>query len=283
MDKSDKDINDLLKGCFINIDKPEGPTSHDVDLWMRRILGVEKTGHFGTLDPMVTGVLPIAVGKATRLLQYLKSGKEYVGVMNIHENISLKDVRKAIKQHFTGKIKQTPPKKSRVKRVEREREIYDFKILENNGRDFLFSVKCEAGTYIRKLVHDLGEKLGCGAHMAELRRTKAGVFEEKNIINLYDLVKAYEEFQGGNSDRLIREMLIPKEEVIKKCLKGIDVKAGSLERLSHGSPIFKEDLLKRAKLKKEEKVAVLSEGRLIMVAKAFSEGNIIAKPEAVLI
>src|SRR3989338_1641541 len=99
----ERTVSELLNGCFVNVDKPEGPTSHDVDIWMRKILFVEKTGHFGTLDPMVTGVLPIAVGKATRLLQYLKSGKEYVGIMRVHEEVPLKKIKEVIKKGFLGK------------------------------------------------------------------------------------------------------------------------------------------------------------------------------------
>ena len=274
-------VSELIKGCFINIDKPTGPTSHDVDIFMRRILEVEKTGHFGTLDPMVTGVLPIAVGKATRLLQYFEGGKEYVGVMDIHAEVTKKQVVDAIKKKFTGVITQLPPVKSRVKRQEREREIYDFKIIEQDGRNFLFSVKCEAGTYVRKLVHDLGEALGCGAHMTELRRTKAGLFEEDTLVNLYDLSAAMDEYKKGNEEPL-RKMIQPME-IITKDIKKISVKETALKRLSHGGPVLNDDLVKKVKLEVDEKVAVLLNDKIILTAKVVKEGDIFAKPENVLI
>ncbi len=274
-------VSELLKGCFINIDKPTGPTSHDIDIFMRRILGVEKTGHFGTLDPMVTGVLPIAVGKATRLLQYFEGGKEYVGVMHIHEERSKKEVEEMIGKQFSGVITQLPPVKSRVKRQEREREIYAFKIIEHDRNDFLFSVKCEAGTYVRKLVHDLGEALGCGAHMTELRRTKAGLFEEDTIVNLYDLYAAMTEYKTGNEEPL--RMLIQPMEIITKDIKKISVKEDAIKRLSHGGPVLNDDLVKKIKLEIDEKIAVLFNDKIILTAKVVKEGDIFAKPENVFI
>src|SRR3990167_3946045 len=166
----DGKLNQKLSGLII-LDKPSNYDSHQVTRLIKDILKVDKIGHGGTLDPKVTGVLIIGVGRATRLLEYtLKAGKEYVGVMRLHGNVSIKKLKEVIKNKFTGKIKQIPPVKSAVKREEREREIYEFNVLEKDGNDFLFVVSCESGTYIRKLIHDLGEFLGIGAHMLELRR-----------------------------------------------------------------------------------------------------------------
>ena len=277
------DLKTLLKGCFINVDKPEGPTSHSVDEWVMKILRVDKAGHFGTLDPMVTGVLPVAVGKATRLLQYLVSGKEYVGTMHFHEEVDLKTVEKAIKERFLGEITQLPPVKSRVKRQERQREIYEFKILENNGRDYLFYVKCEAGTYIRKLCHDLGEHLKIGAHMTELRRTKAGLFDESNLVTLNELSEAFEHYQKSRIPSRLLKLLTPMEEVIKKNIKSIEVKRDSLDKLKNGSPIFIQSLKEKPKeVEIGERVAVFCGGQLIGVAKVVYDGSIFAKPETIL-
>ena len=276
------EVKKLLNGCFINADKPDGPTSHDVDLMVRKMLGVDKTGHFGTLDPMVTGVLPVAVGKATRLLQYLESGKEYAGVMNLHEEIPKKRVQEMIKKEFTGRILQTPPVKSRVKRVERPREIYSFKILESQGRDFLFYVKCEAGTYIRKICHDLGEKLGVGAHMTELRRTRAGMFKEKDIVSMNDFARAVEEFKKGNEGPL-GKMLIPMEEIVRESLRMIEVKKDILKRIGNGGPIFPTDIpnFKKLKLKEGEKIALMCDGKLVSVAKVINEDKVLMKQDTV--
>jgi len=259
---------------FLNIDKPRGPTSHDTCMMVRRILNTDKVGHSGTLDPQVTGVLPIAVGKATRLLRYLEHDKEYVGVMNLHEDIDKKKVEEAIKKHFLGKIKQIPPVKSRVKREEREREIYSFKILEKKGRDILFSVHCQAGTYIRKLIDDLGRKLGIGAHMLELRRIKAGQFDEKDSITLYQLQEAKEKNQ-------LSKYLSPME-IITKDMPKIEVKDDSLIKIYNGSPIYGEYIAKQDKLKKDDIVAIFCNKKLIEIAKAVLEGNKIAVPETVI-
>lgn len=275
------DLKTLLKGSFVNIDKPEGPTSHDVDLWLRKILKVEKTSHFGTLDPMVTGVLPIAVGKAVKLFQYFKSGKEYVGVMHFHEDIERGKVEEAIKRHFLGKITQLPPVKSRVKREERQREIYKFEILEQDGRDFLFIVDCEAGTYIRKLCHDLGEYLKIGAHMTELRRTRAGRFYEKDSFTLYDLTKAAEEYEKGNEEPL-KKMLIPKEIVTEE-IKAIEVNKSGLKKIGYGSPLTNSDIAKKAELIEGEKIAITFNKEVIAIAKSVKHGNVIARPETVLL
>ena len=159
--KQNKSIKELLEFGIINIDKSSGPTSFDISDFVRKKLELRKTSHFGTLDPKVTGVLPIALNRACKLTGYfLGHDKEYVGIMRFHEEIDRKKVEKAIKEKFTGVITQLPPVKSRVKRAERQREIKSFEILEQEGKDFVFKTVVQGGTYIRKLLHDLGEELG---------------------------------------------------------------------------------------------------------------------------
>ena len=213
--KSNRSVQELLEFGILNLDKPSGPTSFDISDFVRKILnelGVKKTSHFGTLDPKVTGVLPIALNRACKLTGFfLGEDKEYVGIMRIHKKISLEEIEKIIKEKFTGIIKQTPPKKSSVKRQEREREIKKFELLEEKGNDILFATEVQGGTYIRKLISDLGEFIG-GAHMLELRRIRAGIFEERKSINLYDFEKAVSEFKDGN-EKLIREIITPAEIV----------------------------------------------------------------------
>src|SRR3989338_8479662 len=131
--KESKTTKELLEFGIINLDKPSGPTSFTVSDYVCRTLNLKKTSHFGTLDPKVTGVLPIALNRACKLTGFfLGEDKEYVGIMRIHEEIKLEDLRKKIKEKFTGKIKQIPPVKSRVKRQEREREIKKFELIEKN-------------------------------------------------------------------------------------------------------------------------------------------------------
>ena len=119
--KQKKSIQELLEFGIINIDKPSGPTSFDISDFVRKTLGLRKTSHFGTLDPKVTGVLPIALNRACKLTGFfLGEDKEYVGIMRIHKDASLKEIQKVINEKFIGKIIQLPPVKSRVKRQEQE-------------------------------------------------------------------------------------------------------------------------------------------------------------------
>ena len=142
----ERNIKELLENGLINLDKPQGPTSHQVDSWVKKILNIDKVGHSGTLDPNATGVLPLGLGAATKSLQFLLlAGKEYVGIMKLHKNVSKKQLFEVCKG-FVGEINQVPPVRSAVKRVKRKRKIYYFDILEVRDRDVLFRVGCESGT-----------------------------------------------------------------------------------------------------------------------------------------
>lgn len=276
--RKEKSIRELLNFSILNIDKPSGPTSFQIDLFVKKALNLRKTSHFGTLDPKVTGVLPVALDRACRLSDYfMHKDKTYVGVMHLHSDISEEELKKEMEK-FTGKIMQKPPVKSRVKREERERTVKRFEILEKDGRDVLFIAEVEAGTYIRKLVADLGLKIG-GAHMTELRRTKAGIFSEndKEFVNLYEFEKAVEDYKKGDEKKL-REILIPGE-IITEILPVVQVKKESVKQLLTGKPIFKQDII--GKLPEEERFVVFSGEKFIEVARKVNEGEIIARPEFV--
>ena len=132
--KEKKSTKELLEFGIINIDKSSGPTSFNISEFVKKSLGLKKTAHFGTLDPKVTGVLPVALSRACKLTGYfLGEDKEYVGIMRMHEEVSLEKIQEVIEKKFKGIIKQTPPVKSRVKRQEREREIKGFKLLEKDS------------------------------------------------------------------------------------------------------------------------------------------------------
>ena len=275
----EKSIRELLEFSIINLDKPQGPTSFGTDIIVKKMLGAKIASHYGTLDPQVTGVLPIALNKACRLQGYfMHKNKTYVGIMRLHKEIEKEKLESEIK-NFLGKIKQTPPIKSRVKRVERERTVYSWNILEINGKDILFEAEVEAGTYIRKLISDLGEKIG-GAHMLELRRTKAGIFSEtdENFVNLYELEKAVEDLKNGNEANL-RGILISGEDAIKKVMPAVQVREESIKKLHNGSPIFREFL--DSELPESKRFAVFCNERFIGVYKSGKEGNILARPEFV--
>jgi H/ACA ribonucleoprotein complex subunit 4 len=278
-----KDINQLLNFSLINIDKPSGPTSFQISQFIKNTLKLSKTSHMGTLDPQVSGVLPVTLGRACKLSEYfMHKDKEYVGIMRIHEEIPEEKLKEELK-NFIGKIIQLPPVRSRVKRQEREREIKTFEILEIDGKDILFKTQVEAGTYIRKLIHDLGEKIG-GAHMLELRRTKAGIFDEKTAITLYEFEKAVKE------DKL-EKYLVPAEDAIKKVLPFIQISDKNLKQILTGKPLMNSDISEKTL---PEKFAVFCKERFVGIYKKFSEsathssaeaasaeGDIVAKAEFV--
>ncbi len=280
--KENKTTKELLEFGIINIDKSSGPTSFNVSYFVKKSLGLRKTSHFGTLDPKVTGVLPIALNRACKLTGYfLGEDKEYIGIMRMHKEIELEDIREIINKRFLGKIKQIPPVKSRVKRQEREREIKSFELLEKKGKDVLFKSEVQGGTYIRKLIDDLGRELGVGAHMLELRRIRAGIFTENNIVNLYEFERAVKEYRNGN-DKLLRKMIIPAEETIKKVYPLIEVKKEEIKRLWTGKPILTKDIISKPKVMKDEIICVFSEDKFIGMYKVLNNKDIFAKPEFVL-
>lgn len=285
-------VNELINYGVVNIDKPKGPTSHQVSDYVQKILNISKSGHSGTLDPAVTGVLPIALARATRIVEYLlHAGKEYVALMHLHKEVS-EDKIKIVLNEFTGKIKQKPPIKSSVKRVVREREIYYTEILEIDGKDVLFKVGCQAGTYIRKLCHDMGQKLGVGAHMAELRRTKAGCFDESTLFTLQDLADAYWYYKNEAKEKFIRKVIQPMENATEHLAKvwvldttveslchGVDLKIPGISKVESGINIndkvaiitLKNELvaLGTAKLKSAEMIG--NKGLAVVTEKVFME------------
>lgn len=281
--RKEKPIKDLLNFSIINIDKPTGPTSFSVDTYIKKTLAVNKTSHFGTLDPMVTGVLPIALGRACRLNEYfMHRNKTYVGIMRLHMEVPMEKLKEELKK-FIGKITQLPPVRSRVKRAERIREVMSFDILEIDGKDVLFKTEVQAGTYIRKLIHDLGLNIG-GAHMLELRRTNAGIFSEDSkefpLVSLYEFDKALEEYKKRN-DKPLRKILIPAE-IVSQAIPVIQVKSGNLKQLLTGKPLFKTDILDKEELSKvKDKFAVFFQQQFIGCYKLSNEGDIVARPEFV--
>ncbi|MBW2975281.1 RNA-guided pseudouridylation complex pseudouridine synthase subunit Cbf5 [Candidatus Woesearchaeota archaeon] len=229
----DRPVEQVINYGIVNIDKPRGPTSHQASDYVKRILGISKAGHSGTLDPHVTGVLAVALGRATRIAQaLLPAGKEYMALMHLHKPIEEEKIRKAFKD-FTGRIRQKPPVKSAVKRVERSRNVYYTDILEIEGQDVLFRIGCQAGTYIRKYIHDLGLRLGCGAHMAELRRTKAASFDESTSCTLQDLTDAFHYYRNENNPKFLRRLIQPTENAVRHLPK-VWVLDSAIETLSHG-------------------------------------------------
>ena len=274
----ERTVDELLDFGIINLNKPQGPTSHQISDYVKKILKVKRAGHSGTLDPNVTGVLPIALNRGTRILKLLlKSGKEYVCLMHLHSDVSEEKIKKALKK-FVGKITQKPPVRSAVKRVERERTIYYLDPLEIDGRSVLFRVGCEAGTYIRTLCVGIGKELGTGAHMTQLIRTKVARFNETNWISLHDLKDAYEYYKEGD-EKEIRKIVLPIETAVEYFPK-VWVFDNCINSLCHGADLNVPGISRLNEgIEKRDVVAVMTlKNELICVGKAeMSSGEIMKK------
>jgi len=270
----ERTTEELLKCCIININKPQGPSSHLVTEYVSQILGETKAGHSGTLDPNVTGCLPVAVGRATRIVQLLQTtGKEYICLMHLHADIPEAELRKVIGEKFIGKISQLPPVRSAVKRELREREIYYLEILEIQGRDVLLKIGCEAGTYIRKLVHDIGLELKAAAHMLQLKRTKVGPFNDSNMVTLQDLRDAFFYYNKGNDKRL-RGMLFPIEKAVEHIPKVV-ILDSAVESVCHGANVNTPGIAQfHSDIKKNDLVAVMTlKGELVAYGNALMDAS----------
>ena len=202
--------------------------------------------------------------------------------MRIHEDRTIKEIQKVIDKKFLGEILQTPPLKSRVKRQERPRTIHKFKLLEQSegGKDILFQTVCQGGTYIRKLLDDLGKEMGIGAHMLELRRVRAGIFKEDSMVNLYDFEKAVDEYENGNEE-LLKKIII-SGEIIKEIHQPIKIKEDRLKEILVGKPIKEEDLVKKQKLEKGEVVSIFCKERFIGMYEIINSEEVLAKSKFVM-
>ncbi|MHC1635032.1 MAG: RNA-guided pseudouridylation complex pseudouridine synthase subunit Cbf5 [Candidatus Methanospirareceae archaeon] len=241
----ERPIRELIEKGIVNIDKPPGPTSHEVVIWVKDILRARKAAHTGTLDPKVTGVLPVLLGVATKLARVFLGDKEYFCVMRLHKEVEEERLRKVCKE-FTGRIYQRPPVKSAVKRRIRVKKVHYIEIKEVEGKEVLMRVGCEAGTYVRMLCHHIGLALGVGAHMFQLRRTKSFPFSEDTAVKLHDLKDAYVIYEEEGDDRLLREKIIPMEYALSH-IPAVVVRDTAVDAISHGADVAAPGILRLEK------------------------------------
>ena len=243
---------------FLNVYKPKGMTSHDVVSFMRKAAGIKQIGHTGTLDPFAEGVLPVCIGKATRLIEYLDDDKEYLATVQFGSNTDTYDLEgnvtetfnKKAEKHdiieglkkFEGEIFQMPPAYSAIKvngkklyeyarkgqKVEiQPRKVFieqiELKNFDEEQQTAVIRVKCSKGTYIRSIAFDLGKELGCGGHLIKLIRTRAGKFSIENAAALEDIAQNPADF------------LINPLDVI--CLDTVHITEEDLVKLQNGNPI----------------------------------------------
>jgi H/ACA ribonucleoprotein complex subunit 4 len=273
-DPSGRPLEVYVKYGLIVVDKQAGPTSHEIVAWVKRLLELDRAGHGGTLDPKVTGVLPIGLQESTKVVQaLLVSGKEYVCVMRTHADVEESMVVEALGL-LVGEIYQRPPVRSSVRRRLRTRVIYRIDYHEGDGRNWLFRVACQSGTYIRKLCYDVGEILGCGAHMQELRRSRSGPFTEEDLVSMYDLSEALDLLKEEGDEAMLRRVIRPLEDALG-LLPKIWVRDSAVEALCNGAALAMPGVLRLSTgIGKGSMVAVLTqrgEAVALMGAEASTE------------
>ena len=236
-------------------------------------------------------MLPVALEDATKVVQgFLYSGKEYVCVMQVHADISEATIREVLGQ-FEGEIYQKPPLRASVKREPRKRFIYKLDVQEIDGRTVLFTCSCQAGTYMRKLCSDVGEVFGCGAHMRELRRTRAGPLNENDgIVTLHELSAAQSDFEAGNEAPL-KEIIKPMELALTS-LPHIVIRDSAVDAVCHGAELALPGVLKLdSAIERNKFVAVftlkgegVALGRALMTSREMldQEKGVVVKTERVI-
>lgn len=274
-------IRDLLDYGLVSLDKPAGPTSHEVVAWVKRILEIDKAGHSGTLDPPATGLLPLGLGEGTKALGVLLFGpKEYYALARLHATVS-SDKLKSVVQEFIGEIYQRPPQRSAVKRDTRIRTVYEFDVMEETGRLVLIRILCQAGTYIRKIIYDVGEVLGSGATMAELRRTRVSNLHESNrLVKLHDLSDAYNVWKESGKEDKLRDMVKPIETALQT-IKSVIIRDTAVDALCHGAQLAVPGVLKIPRdLKRGDFVGVYTmKGEVVGLAEAIMSAQEIVESD----
>ena len=272
---------------IVVVDKPRGPSSHQVAAWVGEILGVD-VGHAGTLDPQVSGVLVVMLGRAVRLARLLlRHEKEYVCLMRLHGDVDEARVH-AVAEEFVGRIYQRPPVRSAVKRQLRIRRIHALEVLEVEGRLVLFRVTCEAGTYIRSLCHHLGLVAGCGGQMVELRRTRSGAFGEGDAVTLHALKDAA--VRAAEGDRAALDAMLLPVEVAVPDLKAIVIGDRAVDAVCHGAALAGVGVTELPPFAAGETVALVTrKGEFVALARTLvpseatapGKAGLVAAPETV--
>jgi H/ACA ribonucleoprotein complex subunit 4 len=269
----------IREGAFLLLDKPRGPSSHQVTAWARDLLGVDRAGHAGTLDPNVSGLLWVGVGPALKLLPLvLEFPKRYVGVVTFHANVAPRDLDRAVAE-FTGPIYQTPPVRSAVRRERRIRTIHRLAVIDTDGPQRVLDVVADSGTYIRTLAVDLGEALGVGAHLEELRRISTGPFDESRSVSMTVLADAASARAAGDPAPMLA-LLHPIAEVWSE-FPTVVVKDAAASALAHGAGLARGGIVSLPRtFSRGARVALVSRaGALIATGVARVDAGEMTGPE----
>jgi len=223
----------------------------------------------------VTGVLPVALEDATKVVQaLLLSGKEYVCVMRLHKKTEEEEV-KTVLSEFQGRLLQRPPIRSSVKRRLRIRTVYYMDFLEMQERNVLLKIGCESGTYIRKICFDVGEVLGCGAHMHELRRTRAGPFtEDENHVTFYDVLYCVSKWRESEDEESLRKIILPMEKALE-LLPKVHIRDSAVAAVCHGAHLAAPGVLSlETGIEKDDEIALFTQkGEVAAFARALASSE----------
>lgn len=274
-----RSISELMNYGMIILDKHAGPTSHEVVAIVKKIMDIDKAGHSGTLDPNVTGVLPIGLNESTKILHsLLLAEKRYIGILRSNIDYS-KEAWENISTEYSGLIYQVPPLKSNVVKKLRKRKIYHLEILESDQKEVLFEVGCQAGTYIRTLCVDMGRSIGSSSYMKELRRIQSGPFNEQQTITLTQLFDAYEDYKDGLGEENLRKIILPIEDGIQHLPKVI-LRDNAVDPVCHGSIINIPAIIAFQEFSKDQLIALMtSKGALIGLGEGLQSSKIISMNE----
>lgn len=288
---SERTVEQLLESCFILLDKSPGPSSHQVSAWARDMMGLEKLGHGGTLDPFASGLLPLLSGKAMRLTgKILTHDKSYLALFKFGKELGRNEIEDKMAM-LTGKVYNVPPEISAVRVQVRTRKISKFDILDFDGTSLLTQIECEAGTYVRTMARDLGLLLDTPVELKELRRPTSGEFSLSQSITMQQLADAYWLWQEkGEEDAMLR-ILHPIEDMLSD-LPRVVVKDGAAAALSHGAPLLRPGVVSIEEDLKvgSEVLLVTMKGEAVAIAKMSQNSKVIpdmnqgevAKPNCVL-
>lgn len=223
----------------------------------------------------MTGVLPVALEDATKVVQaLLLSGKEYVCVMRLHKKTEEEEV-KTVLSEFQGRLLQRPPIRSSVKRRLRIRTVYYMDFLEMQERNVLLKIGCESGTYIRKICFDVGEVLGCGAHMHELRRTRAGPFtEDENHVTFYDVLYCVSKWRESEDEESLRKIILPMEKALE-LLPKVHIRDSAVAAVCHGAHLAAPGVLSlETGIEKDDEIALFTQkGEVAAFARALASSE----------
>ncbi|MGB1475001.1 MAG: RNA-guided pseudouridylation complex pseudouridine synthase subunit Cbf5 [Candidatus Poseidoniaceae archaeon] len=287
----ERTIEQLLESCFILLDKSPGPSSHQVSAWARDMMGLEKLGHGGTLDPFASGLLPLLSGKAMRLTgKILTHDKSYLALFKFGKELVRDEIEEKMTM-LTGKVYNVPPEISAVRVQVRTRKISKFDILDFDGTSLLTYIECEAGTYVRTMARDLGLLLDTPVELKELRRPTSGEFSLNQSITMQQLADAYWLWQEKGEEAAMLRILHPIEDMLSD-LPRVVVKDGAAAALSHGAPLLRpgvvsidEDLNVGSEVllvtMKGEAVAIAKMSQNSKVIPDMNQGEV-AKPNCVL-